>query len=109
VRIPQCIIDFYTSDKIINIHPGLLPLYGGKGMYGDNVHKKVIENDEDESGVVIHKCNNEYDKGDKIFEFRCKVFPFDTSETLAEKIHLIEQDFFPVVIKNYIKNIFKLF
>lgn len=93
--IPEYLIEKY---KIINIHPALLPKYGGKGMYGDNVHKAVIENKEIESGITIHYVNSKYDEGKIIFQAKCKVTPDDTFETLAEKIHKLEYEHFPHVI-----------
>ena len=93
--IPEYLINEY---KIINIHPALLPNYGGKGMYGDNVHKAVIENKEKESGITIHFVNNKYDDGKIIFQAKCEILPQDTFETLAEKIHALEYEHFPHVI-----------
>ena len=93
--IPEYLINEY---KIINIHPALLPKYGGKGMYGDNVHKAVIENNEKESGITIHYVNSKYDEGKIIFQAKCEVTPKDTFETLAEKIHKLEYKHFPHVI-----------
>ena len=93
--IPEYLIENY---KIINIHPALLPNYGGKGMYGDNVHKAVIENKEKESGITIHYVNSKYDEGKIIFQAKCEVTPQDSFETLAEKIHSLEYEHFPHVI-----------
>ena len=93
--IPEYLINKY---KIINIHPALLPNYGGKGMYGDNVHKAVIENKEKESGITIHFVNNKYDDGKIIFQAKCEISQQDTFETLAEKIHALEYEHFPHVI-----------
>lgn len=84
--------------KIINIHPALLPKYGGKGMYGDFVHQAVIANHEKESGISIHYVNENYDEGAVIFQ---KSFPLDaneTAESLAQKIHKLEYHYFPIVI-----------
>jgi phosphoribosylglycinamide formyltransferase-1 len=99
--VPANIIDRY-SGKIINIHPALLPAYGGKGMYGDAVHKAVIENCEKESGITIHFVNNEYDKGNIIFQARCIVEPHDDYVSLANKIHSLEYEHFPRVIEEVI-------
>ncbi len=93
--IPEYLINNY---KIINIHPALLPNYGGKGMYGDNVHKAVIKNKEKESGITIHFVNNKYDEGKIIFQAKCDILPNDTYESLAEKIHALEYKHFPHVI-----------
>lgn len=99
--VPELIINKYSS-RIINIHPALLPLYGGKGMYGDAVHKAVIANRDKESGITIHYVNNQYDSGDIIFQDRCSVNPSDTPETLATKIHSLEYLHFPRVIEQLI-------
>jgi len=84
--------------KIINIHPALLPLYGGKGMYGMKVHQRVIADGNSESGITIHYVNENYDEGDIIFQSKCSIQPDDTPETLAAKIHELEYEFFPVII-----------
>ena len=81
---PKTYIEQYPG-RIINIHPALLPGYGGKGMYGDAVHKAVISNKDKESGITIHYVNKKYDEGDIIFQTRCKVDPADTPDSLAEK------------------------
>ena len=89
-------------EKIVNIHPALLPRYGGKGMYGDHVHRAVIESGDKESGITIHYVNEQYDQGDIIFQARCPVFDEDTPETLAKRIHELEYLHFPVVIEKLI-------
>ncbi len=91
------------SNKIINIHPSLLPAYGGKGMYGMNVHEKVIENCEKESGITIHYVNKNYDEGEIIFQRKLRINYPCNSKKLAEKIHQMEMKFFPEVIENLIK------
>ncbi len=88
--------------RIINIHPALLPAYGGKGMYGEAVHRAVIANHDPESGITIHYVNSQYDEGDIIFQARCSVSPSDTPESLAEKVHALEYTHFPVVIEKLI-------
>ncbi len=95
--VPGNIVDKFTN-RIINIHPALLPKYGGKGMYGLNVHKAVIENNDDESGISIHYVNKVYDEGNIIFQARCKVNSTDTPESLAKKVHELEYLHFPRVI-----------
>ena len=85
--------------RIINIHPALLPKYGGKGMYGMNVHKTVIEANEKESGISIHYVNEKYDEGEIIFQVRCPVEKGETPDSLAEKIHKLEYEFFPKLIE----------
>jgi phosphoribosylglycinamide formyltransferase-1 len=99
--VPDNIINMYAG-RIINIHPALLPTYGGKGMYGDAVHKAVIENREKESGITIHFVNSEYDKGDIIFQARCAIEPHDDYASLANKIHSLEYEHFPRVIEEVI-------
>lgn len=100
-KIPQKLIDAYPR-KIINIHPALLPKYGGKGMYGGFVHKAVIDAGETESGITIHYVDEHYDNGDTIFQTKCAVAPDDTPEALAEKIHVLEHRYFPQVIEKII-------
>lgn len=99
--VPDNILKQYHG-RIINIHPALLPLHGGKGMYGDYVHKAVIENREKESGISIHYVNESYDKGDIIFQARCKVDESDTPNTLAQKIHKLEYQHYPLIIEDLI-------
>jgi len=86
-------------NRIINIHPALLPKYGGKGMYGMKVHEAVIANKEKESGITIHYVNEKYDEGQVIFQARCPVEAGDTPETLAQKVHQLEYEHFPKVIE----------
>ena len=95
--IPQNLITAFPN-KIINIHPALLPLYGGKGMYGHNVHQAVIAAREKESGITIHYVNELYDSGDIIFQAKCQLTEEDTVESLEEKIHLLEKEHYPRVI-----------
>ncbi|MFH0895545.1 MAG: phosphoribosylglycinamide formyltransferase [Bacteroidota bacterium] len=96
--VPSRIIQQYP-DKIVNIHPALLPKYGGKGMFGDNVHQKVIEMKEEESGITIHYVNEHYDEGSIIFQATCPVLPEDTTETLASRIHILEHKHYPEEIE----------
>ena len=86
-------------DKIINIHPALLPKFGGKGMYGPNVHKAVLNAKETETGITIHYVNERYDEGKTIFQTRCNISKDDTPEILAEKVHQLEYEHYPVVIE----------
>lgn len=85
-------------NSIVNIHPALLPKYGGKGMYGMNVHQAVVENKESETGITIHMVNENYDEGKIVFQTKCNVLPNDTAKDVADKIHLLEQEHFPKVI-----------
>ncbi len=99
--VPEYLIEAF-HDKIINIHPALLPKYGGKGMYGDRVHKAVVEAGEKESGITIHLVNKEYDKGEILFQAKCEVEESDTPESLAVKIHQLEYDHFPRVVEAFV-------
>lgn len=99
--IPDYIVQEFPR-RIVNIHPALLPLYGGKGMYGMKVHQAVVAAADNESGISIHYVNEHYDEGDIIFQARCKVNSSDTAETLAAKIHELEYEHFPVVLRNLI-------
>ena len=96
--VPEDIVKLF-SERIINIHPALLPDYGGKGMYGENVHKAVIANQDTESGITIHYVDKMYDNGDAIFQERCKVDPGDTPDLLAERVHALEYEHYPRVIE----------
>ncbi len=99
--IPSNVILAYKN-RIINIHPALLPNYGGKGMYGMRVHEAVIANKEKESGITIHYVNEKYDEGNIIFQAKCAIDKNDTPETLASKIHLLEHEYFPKVLEELI-------
>ena len=101
LKIPQVLINEYP-DKIINIHPALLPNYGGKGMYGHHVHEAVIAAKEKESGITIHLVDEFYDNGKILFQAKCSLDENDTPDTLADKIHILEQENFPKVIEQYI-------
>ncbi|HEX2395506.1 MAG TPA: phosphoribosylglycinamide formyltransferase [Bacteroidales bacterium] len=96
--VPHSLIDRYPG-RIINIHPALLPKYGGKGMYGHHVHQAVIDAGETHSGITIHYIDHEYDRGNIIFQAKCPVKPGDTAESLAARIHDLEYEHFPRVIK----------
>ncbi|MDX1761735.1 MAG: phosphoribosylglycinamide formyltransferase, partial [Christiangramia sp.] len=96
--LPSNIIQEFP-DKIINIHPALLPKYGGKGMYGAKVHESIIAEKEKESGITIHYVNEKYDEGQTIFQATTKINENDTPESLASKIHELEYKHFPEVIQ----------
>jgi len=100
-KIPNNIIKYFPN-KIINIHPSLLPKYGGIGMYGNFVHKAVIDNNEIESGITIHYVNNEYDKGDIIYQKRCLIDKNDTIKSLSTKIQNLEHIYYPIIIEKII-------
>lgn len=93
--VPNNLLKNFT---IINIHPALLPKYGGKGMFGMKVHEAVVDNKETESGITIHYVNEHYDEGQVIFQARCPVLPTDTPEMVASKVHELEYLHFPRVI-----------
>lgn len=95
--VPEAMLDAYPN-RIINIHPALLPKYGGKGMYGHHVHEAVVAAGEHESGITIHIVDENYDRGTILEQARCNVTPDDTPDTLAAKIHLLEKEYFPRVI-----------
>ncbi len=88
--------------NIINIHPALLPKYGGKGMYGMRVHDAVVNNKDQETGITIHFVNEKYDDGKPIFQARCEVLSTDTPEEVAQKVHQLEYEYFPKVIEDVI-------
>ena len=96
-RVPDCILHAYP-DKIINIHPSLLPKFGGKGMYGDRVHEAVVAAGEKESGITIHYLNEHFDEGEIIVQYKCPVLPQDTAADVAEKVHALEYEYYPQVI-----------
>ncbi len=102
--VPEYLLDAFQG-RIINIHPALLPKYGGKGMYGRHVHEAVLRNGEKESGITIHQVNPEYDEGDVVFQARCEVQPGDTPETLASRIHELEYAHFPAVVEQLLKGL----
>lgn len=101
--VPQALISSFAG-KIINIHPALLPKYGGKGMYGMNVHQAVIDSGDSHSGISIHYVNEEFDEGEIIFQAKCEVTSDDSPESLAQKIHQLEYEYFPKVIEELIIN-----
>ncbi|MCR2003996.1 phosphoribosylglycinamide formyltransferase [Bacteroides acidifaciens] len=97
-RVSDLLLHAYPY-KIINIHPALLPKYGGKGMYGDRVHQAVVAAGEKESGITIHYINEHYDEGDIIFQATCAVLPTDSPDDVAKKVHALEYEHFPLVIE----------
>ena len=101
LKIPENFIKNFNN-RIINIHPSLLPKYGGKGMYGQFVHKKVIENKEIKSGISIHFVNEKYDEGKIIFQKEIEIKKPKTSESLANQIHKLEMEYFPLIIEKLI-------
>jgi formyltetrahydrofolate-dependent phosphoribosylglycinamide formyltransferase len=103
LKIPDKLIKAFPG-KIINIHPALLPGYGGKGMYGNHVHEAVIAAGEKETGITIHYVDGHYDNGDIIFQARCPVLENDTAHTLAQRVHQLEHEHYPKVIDRLLNN-----
>ncbi|MFH0756909.1 MAG: phosphoribosylglycinamide formyltransferase [Bacteroidota bacterium] len=102
--VPSLLLASYAG-RVINIHPALLPKYGGKGMYGNRVHQAVIENGDSRSGITIHHVNQVYDEGAVIFQASCPVEKDDTPESLASKIHSLEHAHFPVVVEELLNKL----
>lgn len=97
-KVPDALLHAYPQ-RIINIHPSLLPKFGGKGMYGDRVHQAVVEAGERESGISIQYINEHYDEGSIIAQFRCPVYPEDTPQEVAARVHALEYEHYPQVIE----------
>ncbi len=97
--VPENLIETFP---IINIHPALLPKFGGKGMYGMKVHQAVVDSQEAETGISIHIVNKNYDEGKLIFQAKCTVLPDDSPEDIARKVHELEYKYFPLIIEKYI-------
>ncbi len=106
-KIPEQLLVSY-SDKIINVHPALLPKYGGKGMYGKHVHEAVLKNKETETGITIHYVNENFDEGRIIAQFHCAVFEEDTLQSVQDKIQYLEHSYFSVVIEKTIMTLLHL-
>lgn len=102
--VPSDILASYEN-RIVNIHPALLPGYGGRGMYGDRVHEAVISAGEKESGITIHYVNSQYDEGDIIFQAVCPVLEGDTPADVASRVHALEYKHFPVVIEELVSKL----
>lgn len=106
MMVPPAIVQAYPG-RIINIHPALLPKYGGKGMHGMHVHEAVVAAGEAETGITIHLVDEQYDHGRTLFQARCEVLPCDTALDVAAKIHLLEQEHFPEVVDGYLSTLLK--
>ena len=104
IKLPSDIIGEYYK-RIVNLHPSLLPKFGGKGMYGMFVHQAVIDSQETESGISIHYVNEEYDKGDVIFQSKLKVKTGDTAEVLSKKIQKLEHRYLPEVVERVVNGL----
>ncbi len=103
LKFPEIILNAYPN-KVVNIHPALLPKYGGKGMYGSHVHEAVVENQENETGITIHYVNENYDEGAIIFQKSIELSKSDTPVDVAKKVHKLEYEYFPKVIETILKN-----
>ena len=108
LKVSTKLVNSYPN-RIINIHPALLPKYGGKGMYGDFVHKAVVDAKEQETGITVHYVNENYDEGATIFQAKCKVTENDTYIEVAAKVHKLEYEHFPKIISEIIKKDHKTF
>ena len=97
--IPEYLIEKF---QIINIHPSLLPKYGGKGMYGMKVHQAVVDNEETETGISIHMVNRHYDEGRLLFQAKCPVLPGDSPQDVAKKVHQLEYLHFPEIVERFL-------
>ena len=102
--VPDSLIQAFPN-KIVNIHPALLPNYGGKGMYGMHVHNAVINNREKESGITIHLVNEKYDDGETILQAKCQINKNDSAKDLANKIHELEYEHFPRAVESYLNKL----
>lgn len=102
-KFPEFILNKFEN-KVINIHPALLPKYGGKGMYGNFVHQAVVANKETETGITIHYVNENYDEGAIIFQAKCDVEASDSVEDVAKKIHKLEMEHFPRVVEKLLND-----
>ncbi len=107
LQVPASMVEAFPH-KIINIHPALLPKFGGKGMYGDRVHEAVVASGEKESGITIHYIDENYDQGTTIFQAKCPVLPSDTPHDVATKVHALEYEWFPKIIQQVLDNSEKL-
>jgi len=107
IKLSTPILKEYPN-KIINIHPALLPKFGGKGMYGDHVHKAVIEAGETQSGITIHYVNERYDEGQIIFQAKCLVIKGQTYEEVAQNVHALEYKYYPEIIEQIVNKTFNL-
>lgn len=103
LKVPETILHAYPY-KILNIHPALLPKFGGKGMYGDRVHEAVVAAGEKESGITIHYINEHYDEGDIIFQATCPVLPDDLPDDVAKRVHALEYEYYPLIIYKVISS-----
>lgn len=102
--VPEHLVEAFPN-RIVNLHPALLPKYGGKGMYGMKVHETVLQNRDKETGITIHYVNNQYDQGEVIFQARCPVEKNDNPESLADKVHQLEYKYYPLIIEKLLETV----
>lgn len=105
LKIPAALISHFPN-RIVNIHPALLPKYGGKGMFGQHVHQAVVDSKETESGITIHLVDENYDEGSIVFQAKCNVAPTDSADDVAAKVHELEYKHYPEVIGMLLKKEF---
>jgi phosphoribosylglycinamide formyltransferase 1 len=105
--IPQNLLDSFPN-RILNIHPALLPKFGGKGMHGKHVHQAVFDSKETETGITVHLCNEQYDEGEILAQFKVQVTKGDTPESIAKKVQELEHLYYPTVIESYLMNSSKI-
>ena len=103
-KVPDAILQAYPY-RMVNIHPSLLPLHGGKGMYGDRVHEDVSRCGDKESGITIHYTSEVYDAGQIVAQYKCEVKPDDSLDTLATRVHALEYEYYPKVIEKLVKSL----
>ncbi len=103
-KVPEEVVRAFGG-RMVNIHPALLPAYGGKGMYGLRVHEAVLAAGDRESGITIHRVNERYDEGEIILQRRCAVDPGDTPEKLAQKVHQLEYEWYPRVVEQLLNEL----
>ncbi|NDC77350.1 MAG: phosphoribosylglycinamide formyltransferase [Chitinophagia bacterium] len=102
-KVPSALVKAFP-DRILNIHPALLPAHGGKGMYGSHVHEAVIRGGDRHSGITIHLVDEQYDHGRTLFQARLDLMPNETPETLAQRIHVLEHRHFPTIVEAFLQN-----
>ncbi len=102
LKVPDILLSAYPQ-RILNIHPALLPKYGGKGMYGNHVHEAVVAAGEKETGITIHYIDEDYDKGEVLFQAHCPVLLSDTPDEVAAKVHALEYKHYPAIIEKVLE------
>ena len=105
LKVPKGILNFYKN-KVVNIHPSLLPKYGGSGMFGSNVHQAVYNSKDRETGITIHYVNEEYDKGNIIFQAKCELKKQESVKQIEKKVHKLEIRFYPIIIESLLNELY---